>query len=246
MEPVVAPHPPLSRYYDASGKRSFVRRIFDDTAADYDRIERMMALGSGSWYRRQALVRAGLTRGMRVLDVAVGTGLVAREEIALTGDAKLVIGVDPSIGMMQQARRTLSIETILGTAEEIPLASDSFDFLSMGYALRHLSDLSLAFAQFKRVIKPGGTVCILEITRPRSSVGRAFIKMYMRWVVPLLTRWKTHRADTQLLWQYYWDTIESCVPVEAVMSALSQAGFVEVRHHKEIGLFSEYTAKKPL
>src|SRR5881296_97650 len=91
---VVAPHPALPRYYDdgVSGKRSFVRRIFNQTAGDYDRVERFMALGSGSWYRRQALRRAGLTKAMRVLDVAIGTGLVAREEIDITGDPRLVVG----------------------------------------------------------------------------------------------------------------------------------------------------------
>src|SRR5438046_424284 len=80
------PHPALPRYYGPSERKSsFVRRIFDGAAPDYDRIERWMALGSGSWYRRQALTRAGLAAGMRVLDVAVGTGLVAREEIDITG-----------------------------------------------------------------------------------------------------------------------------------------------------------------
>src|SRR5688572_11391454 len=80
MHRAVAPHPTLPRYYASDGKRSFVRRIFNHTAGDYDRVEKMMALGSGSWYRRQALMRAGLVSGMRVLDVAIGTGLVAREE----------------------------------------------------------------------------------------------------------------------------------------------------------------------
>ena len=60
----LAPHPTLPRYYAGeSDKRSFVRKIFNQTAPDYERIERWMALGSGSWYRRQALLRAGLMRG---------------------------------------------------------------------------------------------------------------------------------------------------------------------------------------
>src|SRR5437763_1885491 len=105
----VAPHPTLPRYYEASerAKRSFVRRIFNQTAGDYDRVERLMALGSGSWYRRRALRRAGLAQGMRVLDVAIGTGLVAREEVDITGDPRLVLGLDPSVGMIAQAQRTL-------------------------------------------------------------------------------------------------------------------------------------------
>src|SRR5215217_1717077 len=91
--PVVAPHPSLPRYYDESegGKRPFVRKIFNSAAPDYNRIENLMALGWGPWYRRQALTRAGLARDMKVLDVAIGTGLVAREEITLTGDARNVV-----------------------------------------------------------------------------------------------------------------------------------------------------------
>jgi demethylmenaquinone methyltransferase/2-methoxy-6-polyprenyl-1,4-benzoquinol methylase len=246
MDRSIAPHPTLSRYYAPDeGKRSFVRRIFDDTAGDYDRVERLMALGSGSWYRRQALTRAGLATGMRVLDVAIGTGLVAREEVRLTGDAKLVLGVDPSIGMITQARRALPVTVVRGVAEELPLAGDQFDFLSMGYALRHLSDLTITFREFFRVLKPGGTVCILEITRPRTRVRRTLIKAYMRCVVPAITRLTTGRADSQRLWEYYWDTIEMCVPAETVTAALATAGFEDVRHHLERGLFSEYTARKP-
>src|SRR5688572_6651145 len=246
MDRTIAPHPDLPRYYDVSdGKQPFVRKIFDETAGTYDHVERLMAFGSGSWYRRQALTRAGLTKGMRVLDVAVGTGLVAREEVNITGDAQLVLGVDPSAGMMGEARKALPIRFARGVAEELPVAADAFDFLSMGYALRHLSDLTPAFREFHRALKPGGRICILEITRPRTRVHLAMMKAYMRFVVPAITRLTTRRADTQLLWQYYWDTIEQCVPAERIISALSAAGFGDVKHHLELGMFSEYTARKP-
>jgi demethylmenaquinone methyltransferase/2-methoxy-6-polyprenyl-1,4-benzoquinol methylase len=237
----------LPRYYAAgdSAKRSFVRKIFNQTAGDYDRVERLMALGSGSWYRRQALRRAGLAQGMHVLDVAIGTGLVAREEVEITGDPKLVLGLDPSIGMVSQFRRKLPVYAVLGVAEEIPIADAQFDFLSMGYALRHLSDLSVTFREFYRVLKPGGRVCMLEISRPRTRLRQAAVKAYMRWIVPAVTRLTTRNADTQLLWQYYWDTIEACVPADTVTAALTTAGFAEVTHRCELGLFSEYVARKP-
>jgi demethylmenaquinone methyltransferase/2-methoxy-6-polyprenyl-1,4-benzoquinol methylase len=244
----VAPHPTLPRYYEAgeSAKRSFVRRIFNQTAGDYDRVERWMALGSGSWYRRQALRRAGLAQGMRVLDVAIGTGLVAREEVEITGDPRLVLGLDPSIGMISQAKRSLPVGAVLGVAEELPLADDHFDFLSMGYALRHLSDLTVTFREFFRVLKPGGRLCILEISRPHTRLRRAAVKAYMRWVIPAITRLATRHADSQLLWQYYWDTIEACVPAQTVTAALTAAGFETVSHRSELGLFSEYFARKPV
>src|SRR5690349_18483338 len=100
----IAPHPPIRAYYDTpEGKRPFVRQVFDDAAADYDRVERLMSLGTGSAYRRRALARAGLAAGMRVLDVAAGTGLVTREAVALAGEPSLVVGVDPSAGMLAEA-----------------------------------------------------------------------------------------------------------------------------------------------
>ena len=110
---VVAPYAPLRRYYaDEENRGSFVREIFDNSAVDYDRVERAMALGSGSWYRRQALRRAGLSPGMKILDVAMGTGLVSREAIALAGDRRLVLGVDPSAGMIAQGVSRLSIRPV--------------------------------------------------------------------------------------------------------------------------------------
>ncbi len=239
------PHPTLKAYYaGASVKRGFLREMFDATAPDYDYVERLLSFGTGRWYRRQALRRAGLSTGMKVLDVAVGTGLVAREEIALTGRPQFVTGLDPSIGMMRRAVDALGIAAVLGVGEQLPLAGEQFDFLSMGYALRHLSDLNRAFSEFHRVLKPGGRLCVLEITAPRNSFGRAVLRGYMRNLVPLLTRITTGRADSQLLWKYYWDTIEACLKPEKVMDALRDAGFIDVKHFAELGLFSEYTARK--
>jgi len=242
---VLAPHPTLPRYYaDDGGKAGFVRRIFDAGAADYDRVERMMALGSGSWYRRQALQRAGLAAGMRVLDVATGTGLVAREEVGLVGDPGLVLGVDPSAGMLAEAVRSLSVRVVMGRAEQLPVADGAFDFLSMGYALRHISDLAKAFGEFRRVVRPGGTVCILEITRPRSRVGGVLLRQYMRRVVPALARLTGRRTESPVLWEYFWDTIAACVPPERVTAGLEDAGLKEVRIEKHLGIFSRYTARR--
>jgi len=88
-----APHPPLTQYYGEERDRAdWIRGLFDRTAADYDRIERAMAFGSGPWYRRRALARAGLQPGMRVLDIGTGTGLTAREAAHLVGPDGEVIG----------------------------------------------------------------------------------------------------------------------------------------------------------
>jgi demethylmenaquinone methyltransferase/2-methoxy-6-polyprenyl-1,4-benzoquinol methylase len=78
---VHAPHSPLTNYYNREEDRTtWVGKMFDSTAADYDRIEAILGFGSGPWYRRQALLRAGLKPGMQVADIGVGTGLVASQE----------------------------------------------------------------------------------------------------------------------------------------------------------------------
>lgn len=245
QETVHAPHAPLGEYYDGEqGRRTFVRKVFDETAGDYDRIERMMAFGTGPWYRRRALLRSGLAAGMDVLDVAVGTGLVAREAVGIVGDAQKVVGVDPSIGMLRSASKPLDIVAVQGMAESLPFASDRFDFLSMGFALRHMSDLAVVFAEFHRVVKPGGKVCVLEITRPKGAFARGVLKTYMRGIIPFLARFAGRQRDTAHLFKYFWDTIEACVPPESVMAALRQAGFTEVERVVEVGIFSEYTGRK--
>ncbi len=244
-----APHVPLTHYYaDEASRRGFVREMFDSTAEDYDRMERILGFGTGLRYRGQALERAGLRPGMKMVDVGVGTGLVAREAVRITGSAELVTGVDPSPGMMQNAKVPEGVALVEGRAEEIPFPDDHFDFLSMGYALRHISDLSLAFEEFHRVMKPGAKLCLLEITCPESRWGRFLLKIYMKGVVPLLALFVSRRKNTPRLWRYYWDTIEACVPPAQVLATLEACGFTDVRRHIEVkgmSILAEYQATKP-
>jgi demethylmenaquinone methyltransferase/2-methoxy-6-polyprenyl-1,4-benzoquinol methylase len=242
-EPVRSPLPAMPAYYaDADAKRRFTRRIFDASAVDYDRADRLLAFGSGSWYRRQALLRHGLAPGMRVVDVAMGTGLVAREALGIVGAGGGVVGVDPSVGMMARAEDP-SLSRVRGQAEALPFAPGSFDFLCLGYALRHLADLEGAFREFRRVLRPGGRVLILEITRPEGRVAAALLRAYLRDVVPALTRLVASSKDTPALYRYYWETIEACVPPERILATLSAAGFGGAARHTVLGIFSEYTAR---
>lgn len=242
----LAPHPPLTAYYSGEEeRRQWVLGLFNRTAGDYDRVERVMAFGTGSWYRRRALQRAGLSSGMTVLDVGVGTGLVAREAAVLCGDPARVTGVDPSPGMVQNAKVPPGVRLVAGSAESIPVGPASADFLSMGYALRHVSDLSVAFREFQRVLKPGGRLCLLEITRPEGAWSQSVLKGYMRVMVPLAARLVARHRDTPELMRYYWDTIEACASPPVILAALRQAGFEDVNRRVELGVFSEYRARKP-
>ena len=246
---VHVPHRLLTDYYaDEQERRGFVRTIFDRTASDYDRVERLLALGSGPWYRGQALQRAGLRAAMRVVDVGVGTGLMAREAAKLVGDPALVTGIDPSVGMMANARLPAGVQLVEGRAEAIPFPAAYFDFLSMGYALRHIGDVSAAFSEFHRVLKPGGRLCLLEITKPERAWSQALLKGYMRYAIPVLARLIGGSAETARLWRYYWDTVDACVSPGRVIDTLVASGFAGVKRHVEtraLSILAEYQAVKP-
>ena len=242
------PHSPLERYYrrDASkshdDRRAFVTELFDKTAPHYERINRILSFGWGLKYRQDALERAGLRPGMRVLDVGVGTGLTARAALNATDRSASVIGLDPSLGMLHEAR---SLETALvrALAEQLPVARASFDFLTMGYALRHVADLKATFQEYIRVLRPGGRLLILEMTRPSGSGVRSVLtQWYLKRAMPFLAAIGSGGSDARELMEYYWDTIESCVPPEAVLTALGEAGFEQVERRHFWNIFSEYVA----
>jgi demethylmenaquinone methyltransferase / 2-methoxy-6-polyprenyl-1,4-benzoquinol methylase len=243
---MTAPHPTLPRHYPRPEERQrFVDGLFDAAAPHYDWICRVMSLGSGQLYRRQALGRAGLRPGQRLLDVATGTGLVAQAALEIVGDPRAVVGVDPSAGMLQESRRALPIKVLRGRGEALPICGEQFDLVSMGYALRHVPELVATFREYHRVLKPGGRVVILEISRPRSPAGLALVRFYLKRVVPLLTRLGTGSRPAAQLMEYYWDTIEHCVAPEVILDALGQAGFAPAERRVTGGLLSEYVGRKP-
>lgn len=238
--------PQLRRYFaNEEERRLTTRRLFDSAASGYDRAENITALGSGPWYRRRALQRSGLAAGMTVLDVAAGTGLVAREAHHIIGSAGRLLALDPSPGMLDELRKKLDVETIEAYAESIPLPDAHVDFVSMGYALRHVGDLEQAFGEYHRVLRPGGNACVMEITRPRSTLGRMLMRIYIRGVVPLLSRVARCHPDVSMLWEYYWDTIQAAVEPERVLEAMRRAGFEDVRCSLTMGVFREYVGRKP-
>jgi demethylmenaquinone methyltransferase/2-methoxy-6-polyprenyl-1,4-benzoquinol methylase len=180
---------------------------------------------------------------MRVLDVATGTGLVAREALKVIGPAGTLVGLDPSAGMLGEAAG-LGIPLVRGFGERLPFATARFDFVSMGFSLRHVSDLEGLFTEMHRVLKPGGTACILELSRPESRAIAAPLGFFMTRIVPAAA-WPFGRGrQARELMQFYWDTTEACVAPADVLAALGRGGFDAPRRGRAIGLFSEFTGKK--
>lgn len=241
----IAPHPTLSRYYESDTHRAeYVRDLFDSAAHHYEWVNRVLSFGTGQYYREDALRRAGLTEGMHLLDVATGTGGVARAARTIVGAEGAVIGLDPSIGMLREAVRQSDAPAVLAYGETLPFANDRFDFLSMGYAMRHLSDLVTAFREYHRVLKPGGRVLILEITPPDSRLGFFLMKFLMGHVAPAVVRVGRRSRTAAQMMEYYWDTTAKCVPPETILAAMQEAGFSEAKRELKYRMFSDYSATK--
>lgn len=244
--PRLAPHPLLKSYYaDEPGRKRRVNEMFDESAPHYDWITGAMSFGTGRWYRGDVLKRHGVTAGTRLLDVGSGTGVIAALAQDLVGPTGAVVAVDPSEGMLAEAKKAGVRDTRVGRGEQLPVSDGEFDILTMGYALRHVEDLVTTFREYRRALRPRGKVLLLEITRPEGRVQYAMVKFYLKHIVPTVTRVVRRSAEAQKLMRYYWDTIEACVPPADILAALETAGFRDVKRHVLNGMFSEYSAIRP-
>nr|WP_321986406.1 class I SAM-dependent methyltransferase [uncultured Lichenicoccus sp.] len=242
-----APHPVLAGWYgEAASRIGFVRRLFDDGARDYDRLNRLFSFNTGAGYRARTLRGAGLRPGDRVLDVATGTGLVAREALRIVQSQGLVVGLDLSAGMLAVAARHDGLALVMADAGHLPICDGGFDMVTMGYALRHVADLRAAFAGFRRVLRPGGRLVLMEIASPPGRIRGGLARLYLGRMVPLLGRLTGGGAAADRMMRYYWDTIEHCVPEAAILAALGASGFADPRCETQFGLLKTYTARRAL
>jgi demethylmenaquinone methyltransferase/2-methoxy-6-polyprenyl-1,4-benzoquinol methylase len=232
-------------YADPARRLSFMRDLFNRSAPQYDHVNLLFSLGTGGWYRRYCLRRAGLRPGMQVVDIAIGTGLLAREALTLTGDRRALIGIDVSEAMLAIAQTNLGIPLIQAAAEALPLAPAIADFVTMGYALRHVADLEAAFREALRILRPGGSIVLLEMSAPRWRLIRLLASAYIGGILPLLSWGMTRDRRARTLMRYHWQSIASYLPPDAVTRVMMESGFIKVECTSHFDLFQFYTGEKP-
>ena len=163
------------------------RSLFAPLGPTYDRYAALLSFGQDPRWRRFLVSRIVAGPGDRVLDVATGTGAVARELIRRHGCT--VVGLDQSPEMLAEARRRLGddVELVEGRAEELPFADAFFDALTFTYLLRYVDDPATTLSELARVVRPGGTIASLEFGVPR-GVWRPAWELYVRAGLPTAGR----------------------------------------------------------
>lgn len=228
-------------YADPARRQGAARNSFNGFARHYDLINRIFSLGSGGWYRRRCLRQAGVAPGAVVVDVAVGTGLLAREAQRLMQGRGLLIGVDLSECMLAQARKSLGIPLVQGAAETLPLADGVADFVTMGYALRHVSDIERVLREARRLLRPGGKLVLLEISMPSRPVLRKLLVVLVGRLLPALSGLIARNRQAKALMDYHWRTVAAYAPPDAVLGIMRQAGFRSVLCVSHFDFFRFYS-----
>ena len=205
-----------------------VRAMFDRIAPVYDRMNSLMTGGLDGRWRRDAVRAARLRRGMRALDVACGTGRLARLAAARVAPTGAVVAIDASEGMVTRAgaeRSAIAIDYRVADALALPFPDASFDAATIGFGLRNLADYAGGLAEMRRVVRPGGRVVVLEIAQPAGGPGRALFGLWFRGVVPLLGRVARHPGA----YAYLPASVLAYPAPDRVADLLRAAGLIGVR-----------------
>jgi demethylmenaquinone methyltransferase / 2-methoxy-6-polyprenyl-1,4-benzoquinol methylase len=163
------------------------RTLFAPLGPTYDRYAALLSFGQDPRWRRFLVSRLEVGPRETVLDVATGTGAVARELVAERGCT--VVGLDQSPEMLAEARRRVpaGVTLVEGRAEELPFPDAAFDALTFTYLLRYVADPGATLQELARVVRPGGTIAGLEFAVPR-GVWRPFWELYVRVGLPAAGR----------------------------------------------------------
>jgi demethylmenaquinone methyltransferase/2-methoxy-6-polyprenyl-1,4-benzoquinol methylase len=207
-----------------------VRGMFDRIAGVYDVMNSAMTAGLHHQWRERAVDRAQVGPGSDALDVCCGTGDLALELRRRIGPDGRVVGCDFSEPMLELARRKsgdqgLAVEFGWADALDLPYGEAGFDAVTIGFGARNLADLDRGIAEMARVLRPGGHLVILEITRPQREPLASFYSLWFDRVVPVLGS----LAGDEDAYSYLPESVRSFPEPEALAARIDAAGFVEIR-----------------
>lgn len=219
--------------------RHEVWKMFDAISPTYDRVNRVMTLGMDQLWRKKMSAYLPGRPHLRILDCATGTG---DQIIALMESGKQIssiVGVDLAEAMVEIAREKIKkkpytdkVDLQIGSALALPFADQSFDCVTISFGIRNVTDMMAAFQEFRRVLRPGGRLLILEGTIPRKKWLRSAHLFYLRHFLPRIGGLLSRNFDA---YRYLNETIETFPQGERFCGLLRAAGFYDVHHHPLLG-----------
>ena len=218
----------------ADDKAGMVRGVFDSVASKYDVMNDLMSAGLHRVWKRYTVDQAAIKPGNVVLDLAGGTGDLAREFSRKVGKDGQVVLADINAAMLEQGRRRLIDAGVSGNvtiaqvdAQYLPFDNGTFDCITMAFGLRNVTDKDAALASMFRVLKPGGKAMILEFSEPSKAVKPAY-DLYSFKVLPAIGKLVTNDPDS---YQYLAESIRMHPDQETLKSMMETAGFERCRFH---------------
>ncbi len=211
-----------------------VKGVFDSVADKYDIMNDVMSFGIHRLWKRFTIETAGVRPGMRVLDLAGGTGDLARalaRRVAPTGE---VVLADINENMVQVGRRRLVddgvaqwVDFTLANAEQLPFADATFDRVTIAFGLRNVTDKAAALREMRRVLKPGGQALILEFSQVEGELLRRAYDFYSFHILPRMGRLI---ADDEASYRYLAESIRRHPDQETLKNMMLEAGFDRVEY----------------
>jgi len=215
-------------------KAGLVRDVFDSVASRYDLMNDLMSAGLHRLWKRFTINLAALKQGDVVLDLAGGTGDLAREFAGKVGKDGHVVLADINAAMLRQGRARLVDAGVSGNlsiaqvdAQNLPFTDGSFDCTSIAFGLRNVTDKDAALRSMYRTLKAGGKVMILEFSEPSKAVKPAY-DVYSFKVLPMLGKLIARDSDS---YQYLAESIRMHPDQETLKSMMEAAGFERCRYH---------------
>jgi len=216
-------------------KSRLVAEVFDSVASRYDLMNDLMSVGLHRIWKRFAIELAHVRRGHRVLDLAGGTGDVAIALSEQAGENGRVVLSDINASMLAAGRRRVidagcisNIEFVLADAQCLPFAQSSFDRVTIAFGLRNVTDKQRALRAMFEVLRPGGSLCVLEFSTVQHRVLKSAYDLYSFSVLPRLGQLVAGDADS---YRYLAESIRVHPDQDTLQSMLEQAGFERCDYH---------------